>query len=95
MKWCERFVFLISMLLLSTIPALSSEEEEVSYRIEQPGVITFTVGLQIEGRVDKPQVMIFLPKERPVFRNIELKKSFEPQIMQPFSHNPRLNITDH
>ncbi len=69
----------------------ASEDQEGSYRIEQPGTITFTVGLQITGKIDKPQVMIFLPKERPVLRDIELSKSFESQIFEPLPFEPVKN----
>ena len=81
-------LFTALLLLFSFAYPHDKSEEELDYRIEKPGTITFTVGLQIMGKVDKPQVMIFLPKERTVFREIELSRSFSERIMEPFSFEP-------
>jgi len=58
------------------------------YLIEQPGTITFTVGVKITGKVEKPQVMIFLPKEKTLHRKPELKRSFSEEIAEPLSWTP-------
>ena len=63
------------------IPPASGENGE--YRIEQPGTITFTVGVKISGKVEKPQVMIFLPKEKTLYRDEKLTRSFSKEIEQP------------
>jgi hypothetical protein len=62
--------------------------EEQGYRIDKPGTITFTVGVKIKGKVEKPQVVIFLPKEKPVYRNDTLTHSFLSDLMQPLPMNP-------
>lgn len=64
-------------------------KEGQGYKIEKPGTITFTVGVKIKGKVEKPQVMIFLPKEKPVYREITLNHSFYDDIMEPLPLEPR------
>ena len=61
----------------------STSEETDGYRIDQPGTITFTVGVKISGKVEKPQVMIFLPKEKTLYRDEKLTRSFSEEIQQP------------
>ena len=76
--------------------ALSAQEpaqknaptEEQGYRIDKPGTITFTVGVKIRGKVEKPQVMIFLLKEKPVYNDISLTHSFYEDLMKPIPLNP-------
>lgn len=63
---------------------------EETYRIDQPGTITFTVGVKISGKVEKPQVMIFLPKEKTLYREETLKRSFADEIEQPLPFTPIL-----
>lgn len=58
------------------------------YKIEQPGTITFTVGVRISGKVEKPQVMIFLPKEKTLYRKETLEKSYKEEIMKTLPFVP-------
>ncbi len=58
------------------------------YRIEKPGTITFTVGARIKGKVEKPQVMIFLPKERIHYQEITLERSFKQDLLEPLPFVP-------
>ena len=58
------------------------------YRIDQPGTITFTVGMVIKGKVEKPQVMIFLPKEKSYFRELEFSHSFGEELSKPLPFSP-------
>jgi hypothetical protein len=60
------------------------------YRIDQPGTITFTVGMVIKGKIDKPQVMIFLPKEKPFYREFKLTHSFAGELEEPLPFEPLL-----
>ena len=60
------------------------------YRIDQPGTITFTVGMVIKGKVEKPQVMIFLPKEKSYYREQEFSHSFRDELSQPLPFSPLL-----
>ncbi len=66
--------------------SLSESQEE--YRIDQPGTITFTVGVKISGKVEKPQVMIFLPKEKTQYRNEMVQRSFREELSQPLPFTP-------
>lgn len=66
----------------------SDSVEEQGYRIEQPGTITFTVGVKIRGKVEKPQVMIFLPKEKTVYREIKFERSFLEDLADPLPFTP-------
>jgi hypothetical protein len=59
------------------------------YRIDEPGTITFTVGVKISGKVEKPQVMIFLPKEKTLYREEEFTRSFKEELMQPLPFTPQ------
>lgn len=60
------------------------------YRIDQPGTITFTVGMVIKGKVEKPQVMIFLPKEKAYYRELHMSHSFKDAIDEPLPFEPLL-----
>jgi hypothetical protein len=59
-----------------------------SYRIDKPGTITFTVGVKIKGKVEKPQVMIFLPKEKPYYSKATFAYSFMNDLMKPLPFTP-------
>jgi hypothetical protein len=59
-----------------------------AYRIDKPGTITFTVGVKIKGKVEKPQVMIFLPKEKPFYQKATFSYSFVDDIMKPLPFAP-------
>ena len=76
---------------------LSSEQQKKTswaaaagptYRIDKPGTITFTVGVKIKGKVEKPQVMIFLPKERPFYEKATFSHSFSEDLMKPLPFSP-------
>lgn len=78
---------LLIIILISTQVLYASKpnetdtpQEDVGYRIDQPGTITFTVGLVIKGKVEKPQVVIFLPKEKTYYRDIEFNFSFKKDV---------------
>jgi len=60
------------------------------YRIDQPGTITFTVGVKISGKVEKPQVVIFLPKEKTLYRREELDRSYKQELDEPLPFAPLL-----
>ncbi len=66
----------------------SDQEQQGGYRIDQPGTITFTVGVKIKGKVEKPQVMIFLPKEQSWHREINFDHSFKADILEPLHFTP-------
>jgi hypothetical protein len=83
--------------MVSIIPALgakpdtiktNSQKDKTDYLIEQPGTITFTVGVKILGKVEKPQVVIFLSKEKTTYRDISFTYSFEKNIEKPLPFVP-------
>lgn len=61
-----------------------------AFRIDQPGTITFTVGMVIKGKVEKPQVIIFLPKEKTFYRDLKFTHSFTDEIKDPLPFTPVL-----
>lgn len=62
---------------------VDTADGESGYRIDQPGTITFTVAVKISGKVEKPQVMIFLPKEKTLYREMIFNRSFKKEIEEP------------
>jgi len=74
---------------LLTVPAADQKalqdqaKDDQGYRIDKPGTITFTVGVKIKGKLEKPQVMIFLPKEKSVYNEVTITHSFHDAIMEP------------
>lgn len=66
--------------------------KESEYRIEKPGTITFTVGVKIVGKVEKPQVMIFLPKEKSIYKTNDLTRSFSSELKEPLPFSPLLDL---
>lgn len=77
----------------ATVSGAKKDSTETSaggaaYRIDKPGTITFTVGVKIKGKIEKPQVMIFLPKERPYYSKATFAYSFMDDIMKPLPFTP-------
>jgi hypothetical protein len=77
------------------IAAWAQQDEEAGpvaegkgYRIDQPGTITFTTGVKIKGKVEKPQVMILLPKEKSTYRDMTLSHSFKDDVAKPLPFTP-------
>lgn len=69
-------------------PPAGQSGPESGYRIDEPGTITFTVGVKIKGKVEKPQVVIFLPKEKPYYRDISFAHSFSEDLVKPLPFSP-------
>jgi hypothetical protein len=55
--------------------------------IRKPGEITFTTGIVIEGRVEKPQVMLILTKERIKLQPVTFERSFVNRVTEPVYYN--------
>ena len=81
-------LFSTKILFANTPNEINTSKEAVEYRIDQPGTITFTVGLVIKGKVEKPQVVIFLPKEKTYYRDIEFDFSFDKDVSTPLPFIP-------
>lgn len=80
---CGAIVFLFCWLRAITVYADTVQPDSGTvedagrgYKIEEPGTITFTVGVKISGKVEKPQVVIFLLKEKTLYRNELFERSF-------------------
>ncbi|OGJ86846.1 MAG: hypothetical protein A2268_14335 [Candidatus Raymondbacteria bacterium RifOxyA12_full_50_37] len=69
---------------LAAVPATPAQDEFV---IRKPGEITFTTGIVIEGRVEKPQVMLILTKERLKLQSIRFERSFVNRITEPVAYS--------
>ncbi len=86
------FLFLI-ILIVSVAFAQDSDkqtnsDEDIEYEVEQLGTITFRVGVKIKGKIEKPQVVIFLPKGKSQFRNMDFSYSFKKDIYKPLPFKP-------
>ena len=92
--WCLFFTAVLSMAATPQATAGAKKDTTeaagsgASYRIDKPGTITFTVGVKIKGKVEKPQVMIFLPKEKPYYNKATFAYSFLDDIMKPLPFTP-------
>jgi len=65
----------------------SANAAEDEFIIKKPGEITFTTGIVIEGRVEKPQVMLVLTKERVKMEELNFEQSFVRNITEPLRYN--------
>jgi len=63
------------------------EPKDDDFIIKKPGEITFTSGIVIEGRVEKPQVMLVLTKEKIKSDPSSYKQSFLKNITDPLRYN--------
>jgi len=64
-----------------------SDKSEDEYVIRRPGEITFMTGIVIEGRVEKPQVMLVLTKEKIKLEPISFRNTFLKNITNPLRYN--------
>ncbi len=81
-------VFIMIMIANQNVIAQDEIDKTNGYRIDQPGTITFTVGVKIKGKVERPQVIIFIPKEKPIYREILIEHSFKEDILKPLPFIP-------
>lgn len=68
--------------------ATTDDPNAAQFRIEEPGTITFTTGVKIVGKVEKPEVVIFLPKEKSYLRELPLDHSFKSDLLKPLQSTP-------
>jgi hypothetical protein len=81
-------IFLVLAWIAVIAGAQAPEQKEGDYIVEKPGTITFKHGLVIVGKVERPQVMIFLPKQKSFYREIEFSRSFRADIAEPVEFVP-------
>lgn len=79
-------VLTLTMMIWSQDNLSDSTMQE--YTIEKPGTITFTVGAKIKGKVEKPQVLIFLPKEKIQYQEMTLDRTFMEDLCEPLPYLP-------
>lgn len=72
----------------SEIQETQIDSTDQMYKVEKPGTITFTVGAKIKGKVEKPQVMIFLPKQKAQFEEVNLDRTFKEELFEPLPFIP-------
>lgn len=94
-KSYKALIVLFCLLCVSSFgEPLSSQSDSTGYIIDQPGTITFTSGVKIKGKVEKPQVVIFMTKEKALSRPMDFNYSFKDDIMEPISFTPLLENTN-
>jgi hypothetical protein len=79
--------FLLLLISFSYSKNIKKRDNE-SYIIEEPGTITFTSGVKIKGKVAKPQVMIFMTKDKSYTREVTFDYSFKEKILKPLNFVP-------
>ncbi len=89
------FKFIFSILIVFSIcfsiePDSSqiNKEQKGDYQMVEPGTISFTVGVKIKGKFEKPQVLIFLVKEKSQYREMNFSYSFKEDILTPLPFIP-------
>ncbi len=73
----------------NTTESANPPETNQGFLIDKPGTITFTVGVKIKGKVEKPQVMIFLPKEDSWHKKMDFDRSFRDNLLEPLPFSPK------
>jgi hypothetical protein len=78
----NKVLFLLTFfaIILGQTPPNSEDEDFV---IKKPGEITFTSGIIIEGRVEKPQVLLIMTKEKTKLPPLKLNASMIRFIEEP------------
>jgi hypothetical protein len=99
-KTMKKMVPILCLMLLFTglrasaqtsLDSIASPDDKSGYKIDKPGTITFTVSLVIKGKAEKPQVVIFLPKEKSLYEPMTFNRSFIKDIMKPL---PLVPVTE-
>lgn len=86
-------ILLLVLVLIFLAQAQSADggandgRNEDDYVVKKPGEITFTTGIVIEGRVEKPQVILILTKEKVKMEPLHFDHSFVKNITEPVRYN--------
>jgi len=81
-KSCSSIFFLLIILAVpgssqGPAPLIPDENgDSTFFTIDKSGVIQFKSSSKIEATIDKPEVILFIPKERPQVVPISFHKSF-------------------
>ena len=65
----------------------AKKSDDERFVIKRPGEITFTTGIVIEGRIEKPQVIIVLSKEEIKVKPVSFSNSFLAHVVRPLRQN--------
>jgi hypothetical protein len=76
-------ILLISTTMNVSAQSKPSPQNDDDFVIKRPGEITFTSGIVIEGRVEKPQVLLIMTKEKTKLPELKLKASMLRFIEEP------------
>jgi hypothetical protein len=91
------FIFLIMLVAClrtsaaTSLDSIATLDDKGGYKIEKPGTITFIHALVVKGKAEKPQVVIFLPKEKSLYEPMTFNRSFVKDIMKPL---PLVPVTE-
>ena len=90
------FFLMLPLLLLFSRPSASGREAKTPAKpvqkktadtaqapIEKKDVKIFIDKIEVEGRLEKPQVMLFLPGQTPEIDDIQIERSFMKNIFRP------------
>jgi len=80
-------LFLSSLLWGQTTNKNEVAADPNDFVIKKPGEITFTSGIIIEGRVEKPQVLLIMTKEKTKLPALKLNSSMIRFIEEPVNIN--------
>ncbi len=80
-----RFYLMLLFCLALFFTVYSQENDE--FQITKPGEITFTTEMTIEGKIEKPQVIIVFSKEGTKSGADEGEASFVEDILEPVRIN--------
>lgn len=61
----------------------SPSKKDIEYYFQKPGEIVFTQGTVIKGKVERPQVVIIIQKEKIKQVESTFEKSFKSEILKP------------
>lgn len=73
--------------IMKNLADAAAGANQEDFIIKKPGELTFTTGVVIEGRVEKPQVMLVLSKEALRLEPVTFEKSFLDNITRPLQYN--------
>jgi len=79
------FLWLTLALNLSLAQFFEEDQDKAEYYFQKPGELVFIKGTVIKGKVERPQVMIIIQKEKIKKTEKKLKRSFRKEILKPLN----------
>ncbi len=90
--WTGHKIFFILLLMFAMSAAAQDEQQKPSSgeqeqtaapQIKDNHVKIFIDKIEVQGRLEKPQVMLFLPGQTPEIDDIQIERSFIKDIFRP------------